>query len=275
MTHTPAPERANAIEARGLQKTYAGDVHALDGLGFTVEEGTIFALLGPNGAGKSTAVKILTTLTSPDEGEARVAGLDVLREPARVRRAIGVVGQRAGIDPQATGRENLVLQGQIHRLSERELGSRVAELLDRFGLAEAADRIARTYSGGMQRRLDIAMGLVHRPRVLFLDEPTIGLDPIARNTVWDRLRQLRDEFGTTIFLTTHAMEEADTLCDQLAILHRGTLAVVGSPRELKAGLGVEDATLDDVFVRYAGTALESGGAYRDVSRTRRTARRMG
>ena len=236
MTHTPAQDRANAIEASGLRKTYPGDVHALDGVGFAVEEGTIFALLGPNGAGKSTTVKILTTLTSPDEGEARVAGLDVLREPARVRRAIGVVGQRAGIDPQATGRENLVLQGQIHRLPERALGSRVAELLDRFELAEAADRIVRSYSGGMQRRLDIAMGLIHRPRVLFLDEPTTGLDPEARAATWEEVSRLAGEEGLTILLTTHYLEEADRLADRLAIVDRGRVVAEGTPEDLKAEL---------------------------------------
>src|SRR5436309_316845 len=167
----------NAIEARGLVKRYPSDVRALDGLDFVVAAGTVFALLGPNGAGKSTTVKVLTTLSRPDEGEARVAGFDVLREPGRVRRAIGVVGQKAGVDPQATGRENLVLQAEIYGLPKAERRARVDELLDRFGLADAAGLLARTYSGGMQRRLDIAMGLINRPQVLFFDEPTTGLDP--------------------------------------------------------------------------------------------------
>jgi ABC-2 type transport system ATP-binding protein len=182
----PAHKPQSAIEARGLRKSY-GEVCALAGLDFTVEAGTIFGLLGPNGAGKSTTVKILTTLSRPDQGEARVAGVDVLRDPGEVRKAIGVVGQRSGIDPQATGRENLVLQGQIHRLSKHELGPRVDALLDHFGLTEAAGRRARTYSGGMQRRLDIALGLVHRPQVLFLDEPTTGLDPEVRAAMWEEV----------------------------------------------------------------------------------------
>jgi ABC-2 type transport system ATP-binding protein len=226
----------NAIEAQGLRKTYGGEVRALDGLGFVVEAGTIFALLGPNGAGKSTAVKILTTLSRPDEGEARVAGIDVLREPGRVRRTIGVVGQRAGIDPQATGRENLVLQGEIHRLPRRELGARVDGLLERFGLADAAGRLARTYSGGMQRRLDIATALVHRPQVLFLDEPTTGLDPEVRAAMWSEISRLAGEEGLTILLTTHYLEEADRLASQLAIVDRGRVVAGGSPEQLKGEL---------------------------------------
>jgi ABC-2 type transport system ATP-binding protein len=226
----------SAIRAEGLRKTYAGDVRALDGIGFTVEAGTIFGLLGPNGAGKSTTVKVLTTLSRPDGGSARVAGIDVLREPARVRRVIGVVGQRAGVDPQATGRENLVLQGEIHRLPKPELRSRVDELLDRFGLAEAAGRLARTYSGGMQRRLDIAMGLIHRPRVLFLDEPTTGLDPEVRAAMWEEIARLARQEGLAILLTTHYLEEADRLASELAIVDRGRVVAEGSPEQLKAEL---------------------------------------
>ena len=231
----PVRKRENAIEACGLRKTY-GEVRALDGLDFTVEAGTIFGLLGPNGAGKSTTVKILTTLSRPDEGEARVAGIDVLRDPVQVRKTIGVVGQRSGIDPQATGRENLVLQGQIHRLSGSELDWRVDGLLDHFGLTEAAGRISRTYSGGMQRRLDIALGLVHRPQVLFLDEPTTGLDPEVRATMWEEIARLAGDEGLTILLTTHYLEEADRLASKLAIVDRGQVVAAGSPEQLKAEL---------------------------------------
>ena len=226
----------NAIEAHGLVKTYPKDVRALDGLGLEVEQGTIFGLLGPNGAGKSTAVKILTTLSRPDEGEARVAGIDVLREPREVRRRIGVVGQRGGLDPQATGLENLVLQGEIHRLPRRELRARAGELLDRFGLSDAAGRIARTYSGGMQRRLDIALGLIHRPQVLFLDEPTTGLDPEVRAAMWDEISRLAAEDGLTILLTTHYLEEADRLASRLAIVDRGSAVAEGTPEQLKSEL---------------------------------------
>jgi ABC-2 type transport system ATP-binding protein len=226
----------NAIEAEGLRKTYPGDVQALDGLGLTVEAGSIFALLGPNGAGKSTTVKILTTLSRPDEGRARVAGFDVLEQPAEVRRAIGVVAQRSGVDAEATGRENLVLQGQLYGLSSRELRQRVPELLERFGLTEAGDRLARTYSGGMQRKLDVAMGLIQRPSVLFLDEPTTGLDPEARTEVWREISRLAAQEQLTILLTTHYMEEADRLAARVAIVERGRIVAEGTPDELKGEL---------------------------------------
>jgi ABC-2 type transport system ATP-binding protein len=223
------------IEASDLRKDY-GEVHALDGLSFVVEPGTIFGLLGPNGAGKSTTVKVLTTLAHPDGGTARVAGHDVLAEPARVRRSIGVVAQRSGVDRDLTGRENVKLQGHLQSLRGRELDRRADELLEQFGLADAARRVARTYSGGMQRRLDIAMGLVHRPRVLFLDEPTTGLDPEVRVAMWQEIRRLNEDEGLTILLTTHYMEEADRLASRLAIVDRGRVVAEGSPAELKASL---------------------------------------
>jgi ABC-2 type transport system ATP-binding protein len=225
---------STAIEAKGLAKRY-GEVRALDGLGLAVEEGTIFGLLGPNGAGKSTTVKILTTLARPDEGEARVAGLDVLREPDRVRGAIGVVAQKPSVDPQATGRENLALQATFHGLAGRERRRRVEELLERLGLTEVAGRVVRGYSGGLQRRLDVAMGLVHRPRVLFLDEPTTGLDPESRAAMRDEIAGLARD-GITILLTTHYLEEADRLATRLAIVDRGRVVVEGSPDELKREL---------------------------------------
>jgi ABC-2 type transport system ATP-binding protein len=225
-----------AIEARSLAKTYPPDVRALDGLSFEVEAGTIFGLLGPNGAGKSTTVKILTTLSRADEGDATVVGLDVVHEPGRVRRAIGAVTQRSGVDPQATGRENLVLQGEIHRLPRADLRRRADELLERFGLEDAANRLARTYSGGMQRRLDIAIGLVHRPQVLFLDEPTTGLDPEVRAAMWNEISRLAGDEGLTVLLTTHYLEEADRLAARLAIVDEGRVVAEGSPEQLKADL---------------------------------------
>jgi ABC-2 type transport system ATP-binding protein len=223
------------IQAIDLRKQY-GDVQALDGLTFDVVAGTIFGLLGPNGAGKSTAVKVLTTLTRADGGEARVAGLDVAREAAGVRRAIGVVAQRSGVDVDLTGRENVVLQGRLQGLRGRELHQRADALLAQFGLADAATRVARGYSGGMQRRLDIAMGLVHRPQVLFLDEPTTGLDPEVRAAMWTEIARLRDEHGLTILLTTHYLEEADQLASNLAIVDRGRVVAQGTPEQLKSGL---------------------------------------
>jgi ABC-2 type transport system ATP-binding protein len=226
----------NAIEAVNLRKTYPGDLVALDGLSFAVEAGTIFGLLGPNGAGKSTTVRILTTLSRPDSGEARVAGLDVVRNPERVRRGIGVVGQKHGLDPEATGRENLEMQAEIYGLAGSARRRRVEQLLERFGLAEAAGRIAKTYSGGMQRRLDVALGLVHRPKVLFLDEPTTGLDPEARVELWREIERLAGEEEMTILLTTHYLEEADRLAARLAIVDRGRVVAEGTPEQLKSEL---------------------------------------
>jgi ABC-2 type transport system ATP-binding protein len=223
------------IEASNLTKRY-GEVQAIDGLSFAVAPGTTFGLLGPNGAGKSTTVKVLTTLARPDSGAATVAGHDVLRDPAEVRRRIGVVAQRSGVDRDLTGRENLKLQGHLQGLRGRELDRRADGLLERFGLSDAARRVARTYSGGMQRRLDIALGLVHRPEVLFLDEPTTGLDPEVRTAMWQEIGRLQADEGLTILLTTHYMEEADRLASQLAIVDRGRVVAEGSPAELKASL---------------------------------------
>jgi len=225
----------DAILARDLRKAY-GKVQALDGLDLRVARGTIFGLLGPNGAGKSTTVKILTTLSRPDSGEARVAGVDVLAHPQRVRRAIGVVGQRPGSAEEATGRENLVLQGELYGITGGELKRRVGEVLDRFDLREAADRPVRTYSGGMQRRLDVAMGLVHQPQVLFLDEPTTGLDPEVRAALWSEIERLARDEQMTILLTTHYLEEADRLASDLAIVDRGRVVAQGSPDALKSEL---------------------------------------
>ena len=233
---SPVGRSVAAIEVKGLTKTYPGGVTALDGLTFAVERGTIFGLLGPNGAGKSTTVRILTTLTRPDTGDAVVAGRDVVRDPDAVRRLVGSVGQRAAVDPDATGLENLGLQARLYGLGGVELRRRSAELLERFALSEAGDRIVRTYSGGMQRKLHVAMGLVHRPEVLFLDEPTTGLDPEARAELWVEIRRLVAEDGMTILLTTHYLEEADRLAGQLAIVDRGRVVAAGTPDALKAEL---------------------------------------
>jgi len=225
-----------AIEATNLRKTYKGGVQALDGLSFEVEAGTIFGLLGPNGAGKSTTVKILTTLSRADSGEARVAGLDVVADAEQVRRSIGVVGQKTGLDPDSTGRENVQMQAEIYGLHGTERRVRVRELLERFGLADAGRRLAKTYSGGMQRRLDVALGLVHRPKVLFLDEPTTGLDPEVRAELWLEIERLALDEEMTILLTTHYLEEADRLASRLAIVDRGRIVAEGTPDELKREL---------------------------------------
>ncbi|MBM9509386.1 ATP-binding cassette domain-containing protein [Actinacidiphila acididurans] len=229
---SPAP----AVAAHDLTKRYPGGVTALDGLSLTVAAGTVVGLLGPNGAGKSTTVKILTTLARPDAGTAMVAGRDVLRHPDRVRRAIGVVAQKSGADPVATGRENLLLQGRLYGLRGAALAARTAELLARFDLTQAAGRPVRTYSGGMQRRLDVALGLMHRPQVLFLDEPTTGLDPQARTAMWEEIGRLAGEEGLTILLTTHYLEEADRLAERIAIVDRGRVVAEGTPADLKGEL---------------------------------------
>ncbi|HEY2443900.1 MAG TPA: ATP-binding cassette domain-containing protein [Streptosporangiaceae bacterium] len=224
------------IDVRGLVKVYPGGVQALSGLSFTVEAGTVFGLLGPNGAGKTTTVKILTTLCRATSGTARVAGVDVTANPSAVRQLIGCVPQRTSADFAATGRENLVLQGRLYRLGRRELRARAPALLEAMGLADAADRLVRTYSGGMQRRLDVALGLIHRPSVLFLDEPTAGLDPEARTGLWAEIERLAADEGLTVLLTTHHMEEADRLAARLAIVDQGRVVAEGSPQQLRGEL---------------------------------------
>jgi ABC-2 type transport system ATP-binding protein len=230
-----------AIEARQLVKTYAvrgskDGIRALDGLDISVPRGMIYGLLGPNGAGKSTTVKILTSLARPDSGQARVEGVDVLARPGQVRHMIGVVAQRSGADPTATGRENLILQGRLYGLRGAAVRARADELLAHFGLTEAAGRLVRTYSGGMQRRLDVALGLMHRPAVLFLDEPTTGLDPESRAAMWQEIARLAGGEGMTVLLTTHYLEEADRLASRLAIVDRGRVVATGTPDELKGEL---------------------------------------
>ena len=246
-----------AIEASGLVKSYPKGVTALQGLSFAVAPGTIFGLLGPNGAGKSTAVKILTTLAQPDEGRATVAGIDVVAAPDRVRRTIGAVSQGSGVDVQATGRENLRLQGHVYGLRGRALEERVGELLGRFGLSEAADRVARGYSGGMQRRLDIAMALVHDPQVLFLDEPTTGLDPEVRADMWQQISSLSANQGKTVLLTTHYLEEADQLAARLAIVDRGKVVAEGTPDELKRELRGDAVHVELDAPRHNGSIREA------------------
>lgn len=225
----------NAIEVVGLVKRF-GDVTALSGIDIEVASGSVFGLLGPNGAGKTTAVRILATVLEPDAGSAHVLGFDVVRQARDVRYRIGLAGQYAAIDPNLTGRENLRLIGKLVHLARPEIASRAAELLERFELSDAADRPARTYSGGMRRRLDLAAALVHRPPVLFLDEPTTGLDPQSRLTLWEVIRELVAH-GTTVLLTTQYLEEADRLADHVAVIDRGRVIEQGTPASLKARLG--------------------------------------
>jgi ABC-2 type transport system ATP-binding protein len=261
------------IEARQLTRVF-GELVAVDRLDLAVERGVIFGLLGPNGAGKSTTIRMLTTLLPPTSGSARVAGCDIRRQAADVRRHIGYVPQLVSADGGLTGAENLTLSARLYRVPREERRRRIADALVFMDLVDAADQLVRTYSGGMIRRLEVAQAMLHEPEVLFLDEPTIGLDPVARRAVWDRLRALRRRSAMTILLTTHDMEEADALCDRLAIMHQGVVALAGVPGELKAALGRE-ATLEDVFIETVGGSIEEGGTYRDVRRLRSTARRLG
>ncbi|WP_425956792.1 ABC transporter ATP-binding protein [Xylanimonas sp. McL0601] len=236
-----------AIEVAGLTKTYRTrkqEVRALDGIDLVVEPGSVLGLLGPNGAGKSTTVRILATLSRPDAGTARVAGLDVLHDGAAVRRTIGYVSQQPVTRVLDTGRENLVLAGRLQGLSRRDARARADELLERFGLTEAADRLVRTYSGGMSRKLDVAVGLVHRPEVLFLDEPTTGLDPNARTELWAEIERMTNGDGMTVLLTTHYLDEADRLADQVVIVDHGRVITRGTPDELKDQLHGDGLTVD-------------------------------
>jgi ABC-2 type transport system ATP-binding protein len=262
-----------SLETHALTRKF-GDLVAVDGMTISVEQGEIFGLLGSNGAGKTTAIKMLTTLLPPTSGEAYVAGFDILRDAASVRRLIGYVPQALSVDGSLTGYENLLIFAKLYNIPSDERAERLGEALALTGLADAADKMVRKYSGGMIRRLEVAQSTLHRPRVLFLDEPTVGLDPLARNAVWEHVERLRSRYGTTIFLTTHYMEEADALCDRVAIMHLGKITVADSPDWLKAMMGDDRATLDDVFMHYAGDGMQSGGSFSETSRERRTIRRL-
>jgi ABC-2 type transport system ATP-binding protein len=254
-----------ALEAGQLIKAYPGargkkPVQALDGLSFSAETGTVFGLLGPNGAGKSTTVKILATLARADSGNATVAGIDVARHPDRVRRAIGFVAQKQVSDPMDTGAENLVLAGRLQGMKAGDAKARAAELLERFSLTEAGDRLVKTYSGGMARKLDVAIGLMHRPSVLFLDEPTTGLDPEARAEMWAEIERMARQEQMTVLLTTHYLDEADRLANRLAIVDHGRVVAHGTPEELKNELR------GDAVIVELSTDTEVAAALRAVSR---------
>jgi len=260
------------LETKSLTKLFKA-LTAVDRVSISIQRGEMFGLVGPNGAGKTTVIKMLTTILPPTSGTASVAGNDIVRHPAQVRRIIGYVPQLVSADGSITAYENLLIFAKLFHIPRSERKDRIQEALAFMGLAEVADKMVHDYSGGMIRRLEIAESMLHRPRVLFLDEPTVGLDPIARKAVWDHIKRLCADFGTSILLTTHYMEEADTLCNRVAIMHLGRVAAVGTPAELKASVGA-GATLDDVFVHYSGYEVDSGGNYREVSRTRRVARRL-
>jgi len=263
---------APAVETAGLTRRF-GTLTAVDHLTLSIPRGTIVGLVGPNGAGKSTTLKMLTTLLPPSEGGATVAGLDLAERPAEVRRRIGYVPQLLSAEGSLTAYENLMVFARLYEVPRSERRDRIGQVLDLVGLRDVAQVLVQRFSGGMIRRLEIAQAVLHRPAVLFLDEPTVGLDPVARRAVWEHVRELRARFRTTVLLTTHYMEEADELCDRVAILNLGKVAALGSPAQLKAQVG-ERATLDDAFAHFTGDALETGGTYRDAARSRRTARRL-
>jgi ABC-2 type transport system ATP-binding protein len=263
------------ISTHGLRRCY-GKLAAVAGLELSVEPGEVYGLLGPNGAGKTTVIKMLTTLLPPTAGTALIDGHDIRKQPGLVRRSIGYVPQMLSADGALTGAENLLIMGKLYDIPGRELHARVDEALAYMGLSDSAGNIVRTYSGGMIRRLEIAQSLLHRPQVLFLDEPTVGLDPAARLAVWDYIERLKQDFGTTILLTTHLMEEAEELCARLMIMHHGATVAQGTPAELKAATGDPQASLNEVFIFFAKDSLESqGGSYRETRRMRRTTHRLG
>lgn len=254
----------SVIETHQLTKIFPGDIRAVDGIDFEVNAGEIFAFLGPNGAGKTTTIKVLNTLIQPTSGTAIVAGFDVVKSPGEVRKRIGYVAQDVGVDERATGRENLTLYGHFYRLDSKAIRERVKEIFELVGLSGSEDRMVSTYSGGMRKRLDLAMGLIHQPEVIFLDEPTVGLDPQTRATIWDYIRNLAKEMDVTIFMTTHYMEEADRLADRIAIIDLGKIIVMGTSDELKRSIGGDVVTVspcvgnDDEckeFIRHSESVL--------------------
>jgi ABC-2 type transport system ATP-binding protein len=262
-----------AVRCRGMRKQF-GQLTAVDGVDLDVRAGEILGLLGPNGAGKTTTIRVLITLLPSDGGEITVFGRDITTDPLGVRRLIGYVPQQLSADGALTGRENVGLFARLFDVPRSERARRTDEVLEVVGLADSADRLADTYSGGMVRRLELAQALVSNPRLLVLDEPTIGLDPVGRDSVWERVHELRRDLDMTVLVTTHYMEEADEHCDRVAIMHKGRVETVGVPAELKAELG-PDATLEDVFREYSGHQFEEGGDFRYVRAARRTARRLG
>jgi ABC-2 type transport system ATP-binding protein len=264
----------SVIKVEGLAKSFK-EVKAVKGISFEVSKGECFALLGPNGAGKSTTIKMLITLLAPDAGEAWVNGFS-LKEPARIRESIGYVPQSLSVDGALTGWENLEIFGKLYAMDHRELKERIPRILSLMDLTESAHRPVAHYSGGMVRRLEVGQAILHHPAVIFLDEPTMGLDPVARKALWKHIRGLQKEYGMTLFLTTHYMDEAQELCDRIAIMNKGSIVVLGTLRELRKKARMPHADMDELFVHFVGhIEPDEQGNLRDVKRTRRIARRLG
>ena len=267
-------ENNNLISVRGLKKRF-GELTAVDEISFDVHRGDVFAFLGPNGAGKSTTIRMLITLLAPTAGSATIDGLDVVKNAAEVRRKIGYVPQLISVDVTLTAYENLVLMAKLYDIPFRECALRAKEILSFLSLEDHGNALVRTFSGGMIRRLEIGQAIVHRPKALFLDEPTSGLDPVARQNVWEHILELRKLYGTTIFFSTHQMEEADAMSDNVAIMNRGKISVIGTPNEIKARTGRPDATLEDAFIELTGGNMEERGNFRDTRRSRQVEQRLG
>ena len=264
----------NLINVRNLKKRFS-DTTAVDEISFDVKHGDVFAFLGPNGAGKSTTIKMLITLLAPTSGKATIDELDIVRDSAQVRRKIGYVPQMISVDGTLTAYENLILMARLYDIPAHECAARAREVLSFIELEDHKDSLVRTFSGGMIRRLEIGQAMVHHPKVLFLDEPTSGLDPVARQHVWEHILSLRKTYCTTIFFSTHQMEEADAMSDKVAIMNMGKIAIIGTPTEIKAKTGKEDANLEEAFIFFTGTNLKEGGNFRDVRRSRQAERRLG
>ena len=264
----------NIIHVENLTKRFGGFT-AVDQLDFEVANGEVFGFLGPNGAGKSTTIKMLITLIAPTSGTATIDGHDIARHASDVRRTIGYVPQMISVDGTLTARENLMLMARLYDIPRAEREERVLEMLSFLNLEEHRDALVRTFSGGMIRKMEVGQAMLHRPKVLLLDEPTTGLDPVARQNVWEHLFELRERFGTTVFFSTHNMEEADGVSDRVAVMNRGKIAALGTGEELKAKTGKPDATLEDAFVFITGNKLQEAGNFREIRRARQTERRLG
>lgn len=271
----PGEGFSNILTTNALTRRF-GELTAVNALTISVEGGEVFGLLGRNGAGKSTLIKMLTTLLPPSSGTATVGGYDIVRQAAHVRRVIGYVPQALSADGELTGYENLRVFARLYDIPHARREERIHEALAFMDLTGAADKLVQSYSGGMIRRLEIAQSTLHRPRLLFLDEPTVGLDPVAREAVWEHIKRLRSDDGTTIVLTTHYMDEAEHLCTRVAVMRRGKVMALGRLDELKAAMGGSGgATLDDVFAHYTSDTVESEGGYSETATTRRTSQRLG